>query len=236
MVNKLNDVLKSKKIGLILYARMSSRRFPGKVLEKIYNNQTTCEIIINKLDKIGLKSNIVVATSNIRSDKKIINFCKKKKLKYFIGDHENVFNRTNQCIQKYKFKYFVRICADRPLFDTNLMAKMIKIILHKKYDIVTNAYPRTYPKGLTCEVAKTSIFQEVNKKKLLKNDKEHIFNYFYRHKYYKIYNVKSIYNKKFINKNFCIDNVKDIKKIKNIIYKFSKLKKDINTKNLYKFT
>ena len=49
---------------------MSSRRFPGKVLEKIYNNQTTCEIIINKLDKIGLKSNIVVATSNIRSDKK----------------------------------------------------------------------------------------------------------------------------------------------------------------------
>ena len=47
MVNKLNDVLKSKKIGLILYARMSSRRFPGKVLEKIYNNQTTCEIIIN---------------------------------------------------------------------------------------------------------------------------------------------------------------------------------------------
>ena len=44
------------------------------------------------------------------------------------------------------------------------MAKMIKIILHKKYDIVTNAFPRTYPKGLTCEVAKTSIFQEVNKK------------------------------------------------------------------------
>ena len=51
----------------------------------------------------------------------------------------------------------------------------------------------------------------------------------------KIYNVKSIYSKKFINKNFCIDNVKDIKKIKNIIYKFFKLKKDINTKNLYKF-
>ena len=219
MKNKFHKIIKSKKVGLIIYARMSSKRFPGKVLKKINNNQSICEIIINKLEKIGLKSKIVIATSKNKNDKKIVNFCRKNKVKFFLGSNKNVFLRTINCIEKHKFQYFVRICADRPLFDTDLMKKMIKIIIFKNYDIVTNVYPRTYPKGLTCEVAKTNIFKKIDLKDLKIQDKEHIFNYFYRNKNYKIHNVKSKYNKKFLNKNFCIDNQKDLIKIQNILNK-----------------
>ncbi len=231
---KINKILKSKKVGLIIYARMTSKRFPGKVLTKIYDNQTISEIIVNKLKNNGCKKQIVVATTKRKSDKKIINFCKKNKIKYFLGSHENVFQRTVQCIKKYKFQYFVRICADRPLFDTDLMEKMIKIITSKNFDIVTNAFPRTFPKGLTCEVAKSSIFEKTNQNKLLKKDKEHIFNYFYRNKIYKIHNIKSKFDTKFIKKNFCIDTKKDIKKIRNILSYFDKLKKNVSTNNIYK--
>ena len=122
---KFDNFIKSKKIGLILYARMSSRRFPGKVMKKIYNNQNICEIIVNKISKIGLKSKIVIATSSKKNDKKIVKFCKEKKIKYFIGSNENVFHRTTECFKKYRFKYFVRICTDRPLFDTDIMIKML---------------------------------------------------------------------------------------------------------------
>ena len=31
------------------------------------------------------------------------------------------------------------------------------------FDIVSNQYPRTYPKGLACEVARTDIFFKINK-------------------------------------------------------------------------
>ena len=232
---KFDNFIKSKKIGLILYARMSSKRFPGKVMKKIYNNQNICEIIVNKISKIGLKSKIVIATSSKKNDQKIVKFCKEKKIRYFIGNNENVFHRTTECIKKYKFKYFVRICADRPLFDTDIMIKMIKLIINKDYDIITNVYPRTFPKGLTCEVAKTNIFKNINQKYLLKKDKEHIFGYYYRNKTYKIHNIKSKFNRSFINKNFCIDTQKDLKKIKNIFFKLEKLKKKINTTNIYKF-
>ena len=158
----------------------------------------------------------------------------KNRVKYFCGDNENVFNRTLKCVEKFKFKYLVRICADRPLFDVDVMIQMIRLIVKKKLDIVTNSNPRTYPKGLTCEVAKTNIFK-INQKKLNTSDKEHIFNYFYKNKNFKIYNITDKFSKKFLNTNFCLDSKKDLKKIRNILSKFSKMKKEITTDLLYEF-
>ncbi len=230
----MKDIFDTQKIGIIIYGRMSSKRFPGKVLRKIYKNKNSFEIIVDKIKKAGLKSKVVIATSKSNNDKKIVNFCRKNNIKFFCGDHENVFNRTVECNKEFRFKYFVRICADRPLFDVDLMIKMVRLILKKNLDIVTNANPRTFPKGLTCEVAKTKIFK-IDQKKLSKIEKEHIFNYFYKNNKYKIHNLNSNYNKKFLKKNFCIDNKKDIKIIKKIFLKFSKIKKEITTDHLYKF-
>ena len=116
------------------------------------------------------------------------------------------------------------------------MKKMVKLIFLKKVDIVTNVTPRTFPKGLTCEVAKTSIFKKIKEKELSQIEKEHIFNYFYNKKKYKIFNVKSKFDKNFISKNFSLDKKKDRKKIKKIFLKFSEENKIINTNNLYKFS
>ena len=165
-MKNINNEINSKKIGLIIFARMSSKRYPGKVLEKIYNNNNVFEIILNNLKKEQLHSKIIIATSKNKIDKKIVNFCKTNNIKFFLGNHNNVFLRTKQCIKKYNLNYFVRICADRPFFDVSLMKKMIKLMFQKEVDIVTNAYPRTYPKGLTCEVARANIFR---KTKQIKN-------------------------------------------------------------------
>ncbi len=234
MKKNFEKILSKKKVGIIIYARMSSKRFPGKVLKKIFKNKNVLEILIDKLKKKGLKSKIVLATSNHKKDKKIVNFCIKNRIKYFCGDNKNVFNRTLKCVEKFEFKYLVRICADRPLFDVDIMIKMIKLIIKKKLDIVTNSNPRTYPKGLTCEVAKTNIFK-IDQKKLSNSDKEHIFNYFYKNKNFRIYNLNGKFDKKFLIKNFCIDSKKDLKKIVDIFSKFSKMKKEITTELLYKF-
>jgi spore coat polysaccharide biosynthesis protein SpsF (cytidylyltransferase family) len=233
-MKNINNEINSKKIGLIIFARMSSKRYPGKVLEKIYNNNNVFEIILNNLKKEQLHSKIIIATSKNKIDKKIVNFCKTNNIKFFLGNHNNVFLRTKQCIKKYNLNYFVRICADRPFFDVSLMKKMIKLMFQKEVDIVTNAYPRTYPKGLTCEVARANIFRKTKQSVLSKDEKEHIFDYFYKKKKYKIYNLKSNFNKNFLNKNFSIDKKKDIKKIKKIFIKFTKMNKIINTSNLYK--
>ena len=55
------------------------------------------------------------------------------------------------------------------------MDRMIKKFKNSKFDIITNQYPRTYPKGLACEVAKTKIFFEISSHKLSKNFKKSTF-------------------------------------------------------------
>jgi len=232
-MSNLNSAILNKNIGLILYARMSSKRYPGKVLKKVYENKNILEIIFSNLKKIKAHDNLIVATSNLKADKEIAEFCKKNKIKYFLGNHRNVFLRTKMCIKKYNLKYFVRICADRPFFDVALMKRMIKRLISSKYDIITNANPRTYPKGLTCEVANSKLFKQINPKKLSQNDREHIFDYFYRSKKYNIYNLKSNFKKKFIDESFCIDNKNDIKKIKKIFHLIKK-KNIISAKTLEK--
>lgn len=206
------------KIGIILYARMSSKRLEGKVLRKI-NNKCLLEIVYDRL-KIKFSNNfIIVNTSTNSSDDKIVNFCKKKNIKYFRGSLKNVFKRTVDCCVKFKFKYFARICCDRPILDVDMVKLMFKKILNDKrgYDIITNQFPINAPKGLVCEIAKCSIFKKINFKNLNNNDKEHIFNFFYKNqKKYKILNIQKKYYKKLTNKNFAIDTVKDLNRFKKI--------------------
>ena len=206
-----------KKIGIIIYARTTSRRLPGKVLKILNDKITLLELVHDRVKKKSRNILIIVNTSKNIQDDKIVALCKRKKIKYFRGKLNNVFERTVECCKKYKLKSFVRVNADRPFFDFNLMETMIKIYQKKKYDIVTNQFPKSCPKGLACEISNTKIFFDLTKKNLSNSDKEHIFKYFYKNNsQYKIKNyISKIYNS---NKkiNLSIDTKKDFKNVEKI--------------------
>jgi spore coat polysaccharide biosynthesis protein SpsF len=211
------------KTGIILYARMSSRRLPGKVLKKI-NNQTLIEIIFNRI-RVKFPDTLLIVNTSIRSDdNEIVNLCKKRNIKYFRGSLKNVFKRTVDCCEKFNLKYFARICCDRPIVDSDEIKKMFtKISTNEhKYDIITNQFPKNVPKGLGCEISKVSIFKKINTANLISKDKEHIFDFFYRNnKKYKILNTHNSYYKKLINKDYTIDTIKDYNKFKKIFKKIN---------------
>ena len=147
-----------------------------------------------------------------------------------------MIERTIQCCKNFNLDGFVRVNADRPFWDFNLMQSMISFYLSNNYDIVTNQLPKICPKGLACEIASTKIFEKVNLKNLSKNEKEHIFNYFYKNKNnYKIFNYKdNFYNKK-KKLNLSIDTKRDYTIVKKI-YESNKLKNNMSleTKKIIK--
>ena len=61
---------------VVVQARSSSRRFPRKILYKIYG-KTLIEHVILKINKSKNVSNIVVATSNCKSDDNLVKLLKK---------------------------------------------------------------------------------------------------------------------------------------------------------------
>ena len=221
---KLN--INQQSMAIIIYARLNSKRLSKKVLQKIMSKPLLL-LIIDRIKKNSkFKLPIIVATSKNKSDDLIEEICKKNKINVFRGNLENVYKRSLDCFVKFKLKSFVRVCADRPFFDVKLMDRMITKFRSSKFDIITNQYPRTYPKGLACEISKTNIFFEICNKNMSKNFKEHIFNYFYKNsKNFKIYNYSL--DKKYSNlraKDFSVNNKKDLLKINNIYNKYSKKK------------
>ena len=158
---------------------MSSKRFPGKILKKI-KNKTLLEIIYDRINAKFKNHLIIINTSQNSEDNPIVKLCIKKKLLYFRGSLNNVFKRTIDCTKNFELDYFVRVCCDRPIIDTEIMKKMLgHINKNKNFDIITNQFPSSYPRGLACEVAKTEIFKKIKNKNLNKSEKEHIFNFFY---------------------------------------------------------
>ena len=94
---------KMTKYGIIIQARFNSTRLPGKVLKKI-GKYTILEILIKRLRKIKTKYEIIVATSKDKSDNKISDFLKKKKIKVFRGSNKNVLDRFFECAKKIDLK------------------------------------------------------------------------------------------------------------------------------------
>lgn len=222
------------KSGIIVFARMGSKRFPGKVLQKI-NNISNISYVISRAKKIfpGLK--IVVATTRLKADNKIANYCKKNKINFYRGNNLNVLIRAIKCCDKFKFTSFIRVCADRIFFDYNLAKKMFKIFKKGNFDIVTNSFIKSFPKGLSCEILKLNILKKNYSKIKKKSHKEHICNYFYENPdNFAIKNIKSKHNSKIINLSLALDTKEDFVKIKNC-YKHFSYRKLISTKKVIKY-
>ena len=120
----------------------------------------------------------------------------------------------------------MRISADSPLIDPVVIDKALKIFKtqKKKYDIITNVFPRSYPRGQSIEIIKTSKLRNLLNK-FNNEQKEHVTTYFYKnYKKLMIKNFTSTKNKSKIK--LSIDTKNDLKLI------LKKLKK----KNFFKFS
>lgn len=202
----------------IVQARTSSKRFKNKVLFSIYGKPLIEHVVFRIKKSLHIKD-IIVATSKNKEDDKLVNFLKKIKIKFYRGDLDNVALRLYELAKLKKINYFIRISGDSPLIDKSIINKMIKIHQKSKnkYDLITNIFPRSFPKGQSVEIIKTSILKK-NIHKFTKMDKEHVTNYFYKnHKQFKIKNFFLKVKKD--NMNLSVDTKYDLKKI---LKKFNK--------------
>ena len=204
------------KIGLIVFARLSSTRLPKKVFTNI-NGQKLIDIILKRCELVAENHPIIIATSSQKEDDEIENFAKINKIDLFRGDLSDVASRAIECCIYYKLDGFVRICADRPFLPLELIQKGLDVFKNKKVDLVTNHLNPSYPKGCMTEIISLSALKEAYKQGLTNFEKEHITNYFYKNKnFFKIIELPK--GHKSWNKiNLSIDTLEDKKRVEWII-------------------
>jgi spore coat polysaccharide biosynthesis protein SpsF len=198
------------KVDAFIQARMTSNRLPGKMLKKI-GGHTLIEWTINSVSKIQGIRDVVVLTSYEQSDDILVKYMEQSDLavKIFRGPLHNVLERFTLAIDLFRPDYILRISGDSPFVLRKIIQQ--EIINMRKYDIISNLMPKTFPKGLSFEIINSRLF-DLDGKVLESNDKEHVTNFFYKNiQNYRFKNVKNDFVPK--NMPLVIDTFQDLSKI-----------------------
>lgn len=200
------------KLALFVQARLTSKRFPNKILSKI-NNSTVIEILLKRLKKIKQIDKTVVLIPNNLKNNKLAILIKKLNVEIFRGSENNVLDRYYKAARKYKAKNIIRITADCPLIDIKLLKKIINKYFCGNYNYASNTSPPTFPDGLDIEIFKFSALKQAWKNSKNNYDKEHVTPYIIRNEKKKL-NIKNFVNLKKLR--ITLDYYKDLVLIKKI--------------------
>lgn len=125
--------LKKFKTLAIVQARLTSSRFPGKVLKKI-NNLTLIQILKKRLSLSKKIDQVVFAIPNNKLQKHLKNHLKNINAEIYEGNENNVLDRFYKTAIKYKPNIIVRITADCPIIDAKIIDKLISKAEKNNFD------------------------------------------------------------------------------------------------------
>lgn len=186
------------KVCAMVQARMGSQRFPGKVLQKL-KGVTLLESTLLRLQQSKKVNEIKVLTSNQEIDTPIVKLCAEKGFSLFQGDSEHVLKRFYDALSTTDADFILRITADCPLIDPQIIDQLIALGEEKAADktlqIFTNVKPRTFPRGLDCELVSRYTLSEIFTKAQKHIHKEHVTLYAYDHaEDFEIFNLGDVNN------------------------------------------
>jgi spore coat polysaccharide biosynthesis protein SpsF len=177
-------------IRIFVQARMSSRRFPGKILTPLAGRALIDHVVERCGSAFGPEA-VVLATSVDASDDPVAAHAAHRGWRHFRGALDDVVRRFQQCLAAYPCDWFVRISGDSPLIDPELIAR-IADRRAERYDLVTNVQTRTFPPGQSVEVIRAACFGRIDSNALSAEEREHATQVFYRSPgKYRICNVVS---------------------------------------------
>jgi len=214
-------------IVAIIQARMSSTRFPGKVLKKI-GGKPMLWYVVSRTRTAKKIRDVVVATSIDPLDDLIENFCKSNKIKYFRGDLDNVLKRYYDTAKKFNADVIVRVTSDCPLIDGKLIDEGLKEFIGGDYDYLSSTVERTFPRGFDFEILKFSALENAYKNAAEEPEKEHVTPYIWRNhpEQFKICKITRPVDKSGFR--VTVDTPEDLNVIKILIAKYGADKKTVD--------
>ncbi len=180
----------SKNIIAIIQSRMTSKRFPGKMLTPFFDKPIFAHVV-ERIKASKIKMPIILATSKDHTDDPLEMYAKFLGIDVVRGPLEDVMSRFILTLDRFKCDAFFRVCGDSPLLFPSLFDKAATKFTQDDYDLVTNTFPKTFPSGMSVELIKTKIFLKEEKKIRDITNREHITKYFYeKYQEFKIYNIQ----------------------------------------------
>ena len=171
-----------KRVVAIIQGRMSSSRLPGKILADIVGQPMLQRVFI-RTSRAASVSQTVFATTTDSTDDPVAEYCDFSGIPFTRGSQFDVLDRYYQAAKESNADVVVRITADCPVIDSELIDNVVNTLLEDEYDFVCNRLPppwsRTYPIGLDVEACTFNVLEKAWKEAKEPQHREHAMPYFY---------------------------------------------------------
>jgi spore coat polysaccharide biosynthesis protein SpsF len=158
---------------------MSSRRLPGKVLAPIAGKPMYLHVYERVASVVGPDRAIVV-TSTDPSDTPLCRDLDERGIPYVRGALDDVVARFAEAARRHPAEWYARVSCDSPLLSVETVRGVVGAV-DDRYDVVTNVFPRSFPKGQSVEVLRRSTIERLASAPLTPEEREHVTPYLYAH-------------------------------------------------------
>lgn len=223
-----------KRTGIIMQARMSSNRMPGKNLIDLAGKPVLWHSVVRCMASENVDK-VIVATSDLKSDDAIEWFCKEHNFLYFRGSLDDVLLRYYECAKEYNLDYIVRVGGCSPLLDASVIDRMLEAFWEAEKDGVAymaNVMDRVYPRGLDAEVFTMKALEETAKNASTEEEHEHVTPYMRRYLKTKPYTVEKDLQADY---RLTIDEIDDYRIINEVFKEFYREGEFIDMRKVIRF-
>jgi len=208
-------------MGAIIQARMGSNRLPGKVMKNVDEKNPLLGHVMNQTKQSKILKKIIVATTKNSEDDEIEKFVDDEKISCFRGSSDDVLDRYYQCAKQFKIDPIIRICADCPLIEPEIIDRVIEKFRSENYDYVSNNEPRTFPYGMDLEIFSFEALEKAFQNANLPSEREHVTPYIHKNDaLFKIGKVRN--NTDYSQIRLTVDRELDLELVRKIISKINK--------------
>ena len=167
----------SEQIVIAIQARMSSRRFPGKVLVPFLGANIIGHLV-NNLKTLNLP--VYVLTSKEDSDLPLVDYLIQSHIPYYRGSLNSLVDRYYSFMLETGFHYVIRVSGDSPLFHPSLVQFCLDAASKTEdFDLISNVFPRTFPSGQSIELFSQELMASILKSSAASEHLEHVTSYVY---------------------------------------------------------
>lgn len=167
-------------VTAIIQARMTSTRLPGKVMKKVLGRPLLGYLIERVRCCKGIKD-IILATTLNPEDDSIVTFGSNKGVNVLRGSENNVLERFHEAAKMFDVRHIMRVTADCPLIDPDILYMLIEYYFTENLDYVSNCVYPTLPDGLDAEVFSFETLDHAYKHAVLPSELEHVTPYIRNH-------------------------------------------------------
>ncbi|MBT3783539.1 hypothetical protein HOF92_01110 [bacterium] len=157
---------------VILQARMSSTRFPEKMM-RLISGLPLYLYVYQRCQVVRGVSDVVLATSDEPEDDVLAQHALESGCKVFRGSLDNVLQRYIECAKSFEADVIVRVCGDSPFLDVQWIGRKIEHFFSNTLDYVGWDHQECLP-GLDSEIVRLDLLEQIISSSPTEEEREHV--------------------------------------------------------------